>query len=103
MNSQFKKGVLELCVLSLLASRDYYGYELAGAVDRDLEIAEGSVYPLLKRLRDEDYVETYLEESSGGPPRKYYRLTRKGADRRKGLLAEWRAFAAAVGRITEVE
>ena len=101
MNTQFKKGVLELCVLSLLSRRDYYGYELVGAVDGDLEIAEGSVYPLLKRLRDEGYVETYLEESSGGPPRKYYRITKSGRDWNEALLGEWRAFSAAVSRITE--
>jgi PadR family transcriptional regulator PadR len=101
MNTQFKKGVLELCVLALLSRRDYYGYELVGAVDSDLAIAEGSVYPLLKRLRDEGYVETYLEESSEGPPRKYYRITKSGRDWNESLLVEWRAFAAAVSRITE--
>lgn len=101
MNIQFKKGVLELCVLSLLAARDYYGYELVGAVDRDLEIAEGSVYPLLKRLKDEGYVETYIQESSEGPPRKYYKISAKGGAWRLALLEEWRAFTAAVSRITE--
>jgi len=101
MNIQFKKGVLELCVLSLLARRDYYGYELVGAVDKDLEIAEGSVYPLLKRLKDEAYVETYLIESSGGPPRKYYRLSEKGRLRQSSLVLEWRSFSDAVWRITE--
>jgi len=103
MNIQFKKGVLELCVLSLLSRRDYYGYELVGAVDEDLEIAEGSVYPLLKRLKDESYVETYLVESSGGPPRKYYRLSEKGRFRQVALIEEWRSFSEAVHRITEAK
>lgn len=103
MNIQFKKGVLELCVLSLLSRRDYYGYELVGAVDEGLEIAEGSVYPLLKRLKDESYVETYLVESSGGPSRKYYRLSEKGRLRQDALIGEWRSFSEAVRRITEAK
>lgn len=101
MNIQFKKGVLELCVLSLLAGRDYYGYEMAGALEEGLAVAEGSVYPLLRRLKDEGLVETYLVESAEGPPRKYYRLAAAGEAWRAELAAEWRAFATAVERITE--
>jgi len=100
MNVQFKKGVLELCVLALLARRDHYGYELSGAIDQGLAVAEGSVYPLLKRLRDEGLVETYLGESAEGPARKYYRLTPAGQESYRTLRDEWIEFTAAVTRMT---
>jgi len=101
MNIQFKKGVLELCVLSLLARRDYYGYEISDALESGVAMAEGSVYPLLRRLKDEGFVETYLVEASGGPPRKYYRITSSGQSWRAELAMEWRAFALAVDAIAE--
>lgn len=65
---QFKKGVLELCVLVLIHRKDQYGYELAQAVSRHIEVAEGALYPLLRRLVNEGYCTTYLQESSEGPP-----------------------------------
>lgn len=101
MNIQFKKGALELCVLSLLAKRDYYGYELVDALEEGVDIAEGSVYPLLRRLKEDGLVDTYLQESSGGPPRKYYRITGQGMAACRELSAEWKAFVAAVARIME--
>lgn len=77
MNTQFKKGVLELCVLSLLKRGDKYGYELADTVGKQIDVSEGTIYPLLKRLRAEGYFEVYLRESTSGPARKYYRLTQR--------------------------
>lgn len=56
MNTQFKKGVLELCVLSLLKHGDKYGYELADTVGKQIDVSEGTIYPLLKRLRAEGYL-----------------------------------------------
>ena len=73
MNSQFKKGVLELIVLLSVNKKDMYGYELVNEVSKVVNVNEGTIYPLLKRLTNEHYFETYLEESSEGPPRKYYR------------------------------
>ena len=78
MNAQFKKGALELCVLSQLAKGDKYGYELTEEISQEMSIATGTLYPILKKLKDELYVETYLVESEGGPARKYYHLTEKG-------------------------
>ena len=72
INTQFKKGVLELCVLVLIQKNDRYGYELAEAVSEHVEVAEGALYPLLRRLVKDGHCTTYLQESSGGPPRKYY-------------------------------
>lgn len=99
MNIQLKKGVLELCVLSLLNSSDRYGYELVAEISKCIEISEGTIYPLLRRLKNEGYVETYLAESSEGPPRKYYKLTEKGEQTRKVFLEEWRELVSGIETI----
>ena len=99
MNIQFKKGVLELCVLSLLCSRDRYGYDIAGAFEGRLDISDGTVYPILRRLKQESYVSSYLKESTEGPPRKYYRLTPKGEEFHQILNDEWNRFTREVDNI----
>ena len=96
MNTQFKKGVLELCVLSLLKSGDKYGYELAETISREISISEGTIYPILRRLRDEGCFEVYLMESSGGPPRKYNKITQHGLDVQKQLYDEWNSLTQKV-------
>lgn len=93
MNSQYKKGVLELCVLSLLYQRDCYGYDVSEYLSRHIEIASGTVYPILRKLKSEGAVTTYLSEESGGPPRKYYSLTEAGREAYLKNRAEWLAFA----------
>ena len=62
MNPQLKKGVLELCVLSQLTKEDKYGYELTDAISREMSIAAGTLYMILKRLKEAGYVETYQQE-----------------------------------------
>ena len=99
MNIQLKKGVLELCVLSLLDSSDRYGYELVAEISKCIEISEGTIYPLLRRLKNEGYVETYLAESNEGPPRKYYKLTDKGEQTRIEFLGEWRDLVSGMEKI----
>ncbi len=99
MNIQFKKGVLELCVLSILYKKDCYGYELVNRISKKILIAEGTIYPLLKRLKDEGYFVTYLEESQEGPPRKYYKLTELGAQTKLELEREWTTFVEGVNHI----
>lgn len=98
---QFKKGVLELCVLVLIHRKDQYGYELAQSVSRHIEVAEGALYPLLRRLVNEGYCTTYLQESSEGPPRKYYRLTENGATYMNAMVKEWKAFVSNVTNLIE--
>jgi len=92
MNPQFKKGVLELSVLTMIGRRDYYGYELVEEISKILEISEGTLYPILRRLTDEKYFETYLQESSGGPPRKYYKITKLGREFQKEQFKQWTEF-----------
>ncbi len=100
MNIQFKKGVLELCVLSMLIIKDQYGYELASTLSKTIQIADGSIYPILRKLAAEGQVTTYLRESTGGPPRKYYAVTSQGRLVQEQLFAEWQDFVLAVNNIT---
>lgn len=99
MNAQFKKGALELCVLSQLKHADRYGYQLTDAVSKEMAIAPGTLYLVLKRLKEEAQVETYLVESDEGPARKYYHLTEAGRAHQAELEQEWKAFVAAVDRL----
>ncbi len=96
MNSQFKKGVLELIVLVSVNKRDMYGYELVLEVSKVVDVNEGTIYPLLKRLTNENYFETYLQESTEGPSRKYYKITVLGQKRLKELKEVWREFSDSV-------
>lgn len=101
VNIQFKKGVLELCVLVLIERKDRYGYELAQAVSRHVEVAEGALYPLLRRLVSDHYCTTYLQESNEGPPRKYYQLTKTGREYMQALHTEWNDFVRNVANLLE--
>lgn len=98
MNAQFKKGVLELIVLESVRQRDMYGYELVEEVSKVVDVNEGTIYPLLKRLTNEHYFETYLRESTEGPPRKYYHVTAAGILYRDELEKEWMELSDKVSR-----
>lgn len=99
MNAQFKKGALELCVLSMLVNKDRYGYELTDEISNKMEVATGTLYLVLKRLKDDDLVTTYLTESENGPARKYYHLSEKGLKYQEELKNEWLEFTKAVDSI----
>ena len=101
MNSQYKKGVLELCVLALLSERDRYGYEVSEQLSRSIEIADGTVYPILRKLKSDGLLTTYLQEESGGPPRKYYKLTELGRETYQNDRAEYLNFAQSVRNLLE--
>lgn len=99
MNSQFKKGIIELVVLGLLWRNDLYGFQLVSAVPSEIGISEGTIYPLLKRLREEGYVGSYLQETTDGPPRKYYFLTSFGRDYYLQSRDGWIIFDNAVNSV----
>lgn len=101
INSQLKRGALEMCVLCLLRAHDRYGYELTDAISKELDVAAGTLYLILKRLKADGQVDTYLVESSDGPARKYYRLTDTGRATAESSLAEWRSFVQKVDRLTK--
>ncbi len=103
MNAQYKKGVLELCVLSLLHRRDCYGYEISDFLSQHIEIADGTVYPILRKLKADGLLTTYLQEESGGPPRKYYQLTALGRETYQSDRAEYLKFAKSVRTLLEDE
>jgi len=96
---QLKKGALDLCVLALLSRGDSYAYEIASRLSDAIGMGEGTIYPLMRRMQNEDLVSTYLQESASGPPRKYYKLTKAGAAALKSQRAEWDAFEIAVAKI----
>lgn len=98
MNTQFKRGVLELVVLLTIKKEDMYGYQLVNEVNTVISVNEGTIYPLLRRLTNEKYFETYLRESNEGPPRKYYRLTGSGMEYTSALLNEWNSFVNSVNK-----
>ena len=64
MNTQYKKGVLELCVLSLLHKRDCYGYEISDFLSQHIDIADGTVYPILRKLKSDGLLTTYLRAAA---------------------------------------
>jgi len=96
---QLKKGVLELCVLALLSRGDGYAYDIASRLAKGIDMGEGTIYPLMRRLQQDGLVDTYLQESASGPPRKYYRLTDAGRRTFESQKTEWAAFSQAVDDI----
>ncbi len=103
MNTQFKKGVLELVVMIVVSKHDIYGYELVKQVCEVVQVNEGTIYPLLKRMTNEKYFETYLRESTEGPPRKYYRITPLGLQAMKQLKEDWLLFSKQINHFIEGE
>lgn len=101
MNTQFKKGVLEICVLALIHKKDMYGYEIVQNISKVIEVNEGTIYPILRRLTKEGYFDTYILESSEGPARKYYKLTDLGKENLNKLIVEWKDFVKAVNILIE--
>lgn len=101
--AQLRRGVIQYCVLALLERRAHYGFELVQELSRagGLLISEGTIYPLLSRLRREGLVETEWQESTSGPPRKYYRLTQLGSETLEQYHQQWRLFQDAVNDIVE--
>jgi PadR family transcriptional regulator, regulatory protein PadR len=99
IDPQLKKGVLELCVLELLSHGESYAYEIASRLAEAIGMGEGTVYPLMRRLHDEEMVETRLVESTSGPPRKYYRITRAGRAELAREREAWKTFTRAVESI----
>ncbi|MGH3733035.1 MAG: PadR family transcriptional regulator [Acidimicrobiales bacterium] len=99
--AQMRRGSIEYCVLALLRSGDRYGFEITRdlAEAGGLVTSEGTVYPLLTRLRNDGLVDTYWQESNEGPPRRYYRITPEGEMSLKPFIEQWERFRDAVDAI----
>jgi PadR family transcriptional regulator, regulatory protein PadR len=95
---QVRKGILEYCILIALGGGEQYGYALVKRLcsTPGLFVAEGSIYPLLSRMRTAGFVDTRLEESPGGPARKYYQLTTTGREQLARMKPYFAALAGAV-------
>ncbi|MGG5507220.1 MULTISPECIES: PadR family transcriptional regulator [unclassified Myroides] len=99
--AQMRKGILEFCILSILKERDYYTSEILEELKKvKLLVVEGTVYPLLTRLKNGDLLTYRWEESNAGPPRKYYKLTAKGEAFLTELAETWEELSHAVQEIT---
>lgn len=103
MQSQLKRGTLELCVLSILWRGDCYGYELVNKISECMQITEGTIYPLLKRLKDSGSIDSYIVESQEGPPRKYYNITDRGREIKIEQESEWVRFSGAINKLLKGE
>ena len=91
MNPQLKKGLLEACVLRTLLENPSYGYKIISDTAEYIDISESTLYPILKRLEEAGYLETYKEEHSGRL-RKYYKITTKGKKKMKEFKVEYNSF-----------
>ncbi|MGD0448768.1 MAG: PadR family transcriptional regulator [Candidatus Dormibacteria bacterium] len=101
MVAQMRKGALEYCVMALIGDDERYGFELVQRL-RDFDgvvTTEGTIYPLLSRLRKDGRVETSWRESDSGPPRRYYRLTESGRESLERFAREWERFRDSVNAI----
>lgn len=99
MSTQLKKGVLEMVVLSKIAEHDRYGYDIYQDISQNMAISESTIYPILRKLTKEGLCETYLRESSEGPPRKYFRISKKGNARLSELKKDWEKFQRVVNKM----
>lgn len=100
--AQLRRGVLEHCVLALLEGEERYGYDLVTELsEAGLLASEGTMYPLLSRLRKVELVETSWRESTSGPPRRYYSLTHRGRDAVVAFRVAWGDFKTSVDTIME--
>ncbi len=98
--AQMRKGVLELCVLRVVRKGEAYASDLSVALKQaDLLVVEGTLYPLLTRLKNAGWLEYRWEESKSGPPRKYYKLTLIGERLLETLDQEWHQFVHAVNSL----
>jgi PadR family transcriptional regulator PadR len=99
--SQLRRGAVEYCVLALLRDGDRYGFELVRALSDagGIVTSEGTIYPLLTRLRRDEHVTTFWRESGSGPPRRYYRLTDTGRAALATFTQDWIRFRDSVDRL----
>ena len=97
VKSQMRKGMLEYCVMLLLSKKSYYSSDIIDELERaNLIVVEGTLYPLLSRLKKESLLDYDWQESPSGPPRKYYKLTPEGKAVLEALEESWQQLAGTV-------
>lgn len=96
MNTQFKKGILDLCILKVIYDKEMYGFEIIEKLSKILDVNENTIYPILRRLTEQKLFEIYSKESVYGAPRKYYKITQKGIEQLDVYSKEWHQFIESV-------
>lgn len=99
MSTQFKKGILEMCILYVINESDMYGFEVIECLAKAIDVNENTVYPILRRLTAQNLFITYQKQTNLGAPRKYYKITSEGSKRLKQSLNEWQTFLNGVFQI----
>jgi PadR family transcriptional regulator PadR len=98
--TQMRRGILEFCILQVISKDKVYASEILGVLkEADLIVVEGTVYPLLTRLKNSGFLDYVWEESKSGPPRKYYTLTPAGRDFLQELKSTWKGLSASTNSI----
>lgn len=101
MKIQNRKGLIELCTLALVLKDDYYGYDLSMIISKLINIADGTIYPVLRKMKNEGLLKTYLTEGKGGPPRKYYSITELGRENLAKEKLSWNELVKNINTLLE--
>lgn len=103
--AQMRKGLLELSVLSIISKEEMYPSDIINKLkEQEMIVVEGTLYPMLTRLKNAGLLEYIWKESSSGPPRKYYTITDEGKSIRDSLISAWKQLSQAVnGSIEEIK
>ncbi len=99
MNTQLKKGILEMCILYVINEKDMYGFEVIERLATDIDVNENTIYPILRRLTAQDLFTIYEKQTNLGAPRKYYQITTEGKKRLNENVKEWKTFLNGVFKI----
>lgn len=100
--SQMKKGILELCVLKIVKFQECYASNISERLkNADLLVVEGTLYPLLTRMKNSGWIQYRWEESKSGPPRKYYQITTEGVQILQKLEKEWESLALSIQSLNQ--
>jgi PadR family transcriptional regulator, regulatory protein PadR len=92
LNSQFKRGIIELCVLKVISEEERSSFEVIETLSAKIDVNENTIYPILRRLTKQDYFETYTKSMTVGAPRKYYKITPLGLEKLEEFQKEWKHF-----------
>ncbi len=98
MNTQLKKGTIELAILKSLSVEDNYGYEIGKFIATEIDVKEGTTYLILQRLEKTGILESYFHSEAGSKRRKYYTLTPAGTEYLNSLLVEWQKLSEFIER-----
>lgn len=98
--AQMRKGILEFCILTIISQEKTYSSDIIKELKKtDLIVVEGTLYPLLSRLKKSGFLSYSWEESKNGPPRKYYTLTPKGQKALNQLASTWKSFSKSINSL----